>query len=124
VGFVIHSLSRCKAINSQGYSLIKTSSLSVSYYLQQIKPVTFAFASIPFNFSQQPNKEMREMLVITMKDDLRRGYALENKNLGNLKRSKKKRQTVGLVSAKAVEEARIFVAKLVRLKVGVQYGLK
>jgi hypothetical protein len=29
-----------------------------------------------------------------------------------------------LVSAKAVEEARIFVAKLVRLKVGVQYGLK
>jgi len=35
VGFVIHSLSRCKAINSQGYSLIKTSSLSVSYYLQQ-----------------------------------------------------------------------------------------
>jgi hypothetical protein len=89
-----------------------------------IKPVTFAFASIPFNFSQQPNKEMREMLVITMKDDLRRSYALEIKNLGNLKRSKKKRQTVGLVSAKAVEEARIFVAKLVRLKVGVQYGLK
>jgi len=36
VGFVIHSLSRCKATNSQGYSLIKTSSSSVSYYLQHL----------------------------------------------------------------------------------------
>lgn len=41
----------------------------------------------------------------------------------NLK-SKKERLTVALVSAKAVEEALIFAAKLVRIKVGVQYGVK
>jgi len=41
----------------------------------------------------------------------------------NLK-EKKEKLTVGLVSTKAVEEARIFAAKPVRLKVGVQCSVK
>jgi len=47
----------------------------------------------------------------------------EKRKMINLK-EKKEKLTVGLVSTKAVEEARIFAAKLVRLKVGVQCGVK
>jgi hypothetical protein len=36
-----------------------------------IRPVTFAFTSIPSDFSDQPNKEIKGVLVITIKTDLK-----------------------------------------------------